>query len=979
MKKYIIIFILSLFVILSTTFLAISGTTLTATNNQEVYDKLLQLNSGDTLFLADGTYKDLKMVITVSGNAQNLITIAAKNAGQVFITGDAKVELKGQYLVLKDLYFKNGNRKASQWGNHKPGLVAIYKSYNRVTGCVFTNFDKINGAYITTSLLNGQIPTNCQIDHCVFTEKTTLDQVINLNNSPEAIKDGSYSGPAMYHRIDHCFFQNPKKEGNAGGAIRIGYYRNDVGRCLIDSNFFRRQDSEAEIITSKSQENIFYANTILDCQGTLNFRHGDKQIALNNFFITSDSQFGYGGMFVWGSNHIIANNYFSLQKTLSARGNAALYFNPGAKASEHALAFNSLVINNLFKDNNGYAINFEPLLERRIEDAATNGLEFFLPYDITFKGNCFIKTKTFNYDLFLGDVSKQIFQNNFSLGISKNYNVNLQSLDENNPVISDSYQSEDISGYTRSTVQNVANIQGIDLNIQEIINGGIKGIPLTWEDVRPKWLMEVPAKVNEVSLAQGQWINELPESKWAYNFTAGTSGSYNTDGAVNSPLFLPIPPSGTSRVFVPNGSGASYLLDVDNNGLEIYPNGSGATKFSAYTIANATEIAAMTMTLTFGRTGVNPPVNNTAFIWSIGYRGASNTIYSNSNSVFTAANSYSNGVGNLFNAIRFLYNSSTDNYAVSYRSFGNTTGVYEVLDGGPLLPDVPYQIEVYCNNSTGSKSYKRGAVQYDITSGSYHLWVTNLNGNTSVRYAIGATNYNIPKSVETSTGGTTGDYSIPVNTALNAFLLQGSANTNGYAKLIINGGMTLAYNASTLPVSLASFTAYKVLQGIRLNWVTASELNNDYFEILRSTDGENFITLTSISGKGTSQNVNKYSYLDVTALNGINYYKLKQVDKNGIATIYDVTVFANIGHNEEYNFSLNFLRDDLVQLQFYNISDGLANISIRNVSGNKIFTKSFESMRGINHIQLQVPAISKGMYVVTLMKNGKSESIKVIK
>lgn len=63
----------------------------------------------------------------------------------------------------------------------------------------------------------------------------------------------------MYHRIDHRFFSNPKKPGNAGGGIRIGYYRKDTGRCIVDSYLFMRQDSEPEIVTSKPQENVYYS------------------------------------------------------------------------------------------------------------------------------------------------------------------------------------------------------------------------------------------------------------------------------------------------------------------------------------------------------------------------------------------------------------------------------------------------------------------------------------------------------------------------------------------------------------------------------------------------------------------------------------------------------------------------------------------------------------------------------------------------
>lgn len=456
---------------------------------KEAYIKVDQLKAGDTLLLKDGIYKDIQLVVKRSGSKEKPIVIAAQNGGKVFFTGDAKVELRGEYLVLKDIYFKDGNRDVTKWKSHGPGLVAIYGSYNRVTGCVFNAFDEANSAYITTSLTEeGKVPKHCRIDHCVFTDKITFDQVINLNNRPKADKESKVLGEAMYHRIDHCFFSNPPKPGNAGGGIRVGYYRNDIGRCLIDSNLFVRQDSEAEIVTSKSQENVYYGNTILNCQGTLNFRHGDKQVALNNFFISTDNKYGYGGMFVWGSQHIIANNYFNLKKTIKARGNAALYLNPGPEGSEHALAFNSLIVNNFFDDNNGYDINFEPLLERRKEFAKEVNAEFKLPYNITIEGNLFASKQGDKHIPFLGNLDKNNLQNNYSFGQMANDKL----FTNVKPTTDGSYNPQSYKGYQLANVKDIKNIEGIDLDIQNLINKGIEGNPLTWNDVRPSWLVEIP-------------------------------------------------------------------------------------------------------------------------------------------------------------------------------------------------------------------------------------------------------------------------------------------------------------------------------------------------------------------------------------------------------------------------------------------------------------------------------------------------------
>ncbi len=464
-------------------------------SNEEIYKAVEGVVPGDTLFLRDGIYRDIQLIVKRSGSAGAPVLLRAENPGKVFFTGNAKVELRGDYLILEGIYFKDGNRNTVEWQSHGPGLVAIYGSHNRVTQCTFDAFDEANSAYITTSLNeDGRVPQHCRIDHCGFFNKITFDQVINLNNNLPRTKNGP-GGPPMYHRVDHCIFSNPKKPGNAGGGIRVGYYRNDTGRCLIDSNLFIRQDSEPEIITSKSRENVYYANTILNCRCTLNLRHGDDQVAINNFFISTDSKFEYGGMFVWGSGHIIADNYFSLQRTIHSRGDAALYFNPGPVASEHAAAFNILVINNFFKNNNGYDINFIPLLERRRQFSDESHLELRLPYDIKLEGNVFYADKKSGFPFFHFDSSMRNnfhWKNNYAFGkdggIFSFRGVNNQSfsVDENcfSPCM-------DIS-YRLSRVASLKDIPGVPLDLKEKVNRGITGVPLTIKDVGPDWINTLP-------------------------------------------------------------------------------------------------------------------------------------------------------------------------------------------------------------------------------------------------------------------------------------------------------------------------------------------------------------------------------------------------------------------------------------------------------------------------------------------------------
>ncbi len=86
---------------------------------------------------------------------------------------------------------------------------------------------------------------------------------------------------------------------------------------------------------------------------------------------------------------------------------------------------------------------------------------------------------------------------------------------------------------------------------------------------------------------------------------------------------------------------------------------------------------------------------------------------------------------------------------------------------------------------------------------------------------------------------------------------------------------------SVLPVEYVSFTAYGEQQGITLSWATASELNNDYFEIQRSVNGTDFQTIGRVDGHGTSYHTIQYSFTDTSPKDGVNYYRLKQYDFDG--------------------------------------------------------------------------------------------------
>jgi hypothetical protein len=101
--------------------------------------------------------------------------------------------------------------------------------------------------------------------------------------------------------------------------------------------------------------------------------------------------------------------------------------------------------------------------------------------------------------------------------------------------------------------------------------------------------------------------------------------------------------------------------------------------------------------------------------------------------------------------------------------------------------------------------------------------------------------------------------------------------------------------ASSLPIKLISFSATRQNNQAQLTFSTATEENNNFFAIERSSNGTDFRTIGKVNGAGTTTSIQNYTFTDETPLSGINYYRLKQVDFDGQFTYSPVVnvVFDN--------------------------------------------------------------------------------------
>ncbi len=122
----------------------------------------------------------------------------------------------------------------------------------------------------------------------------------------------------------------------------------------------------------------------------------------------------------------------------------------------------------------------------------------------------------------------------------------------------------------------------------------------------------------------------------------------------------------------------------------------------------------------------------------------------------------------------------------------------------------------------------------------------------------------------------------------NGFTLTGQTGFSTF----LNLGST--YGNTSLPIELVSFEATAQEKEVALTWVTASELNNDYFTVERSADGSSWEVVLTKQGAGTTTQRTEYNALDSRPLAGLSYYRLKQTDFDGKFSYSSIqSVFMN--------------------------------------------------------------------------------------
>ena len=191
-----------------------------------------------------------------------------------------------------------------------------------------------------------------------------------------------------------------------------------------------------------------------------------------------------------------------------------------------------------------------------------------------------------------------------------------------------------------------------------------------------------------------------------------------------------------------------------------------------------------------------------------------------------------------------------------------------------------------------------------------------------------------------------------------------------------------ASGGNPLPVDLISFNAREENGKVLLDWQTASELNNDFFEVQRSEDGENWMVIGEVEGNGTINEVIEYDYTDTRPLFGSSYYRLRQVDFDGQFE-YSPVQGVNIQHSGrslEVTLYPNPTTGDNINIRLIS-ANRRNNVKLRLIDlSGKMFLNKFVDVEKFAQDQRITPCkeLQKGIYILEVDQNNVVSRHKII-
>jgi len=212
--------------------------------------------------------------------------------------------------------------------------------------------------------------------------------------------------------------------------------------------------------------------------------------------------------------------------------------------------------------------------------------------------------------------------------------------------------------------------------------------------------------------------------------------------------------------------------------------------------------------------------------------------------------------------------------------------------------------------------------------------------------------------------------------------LNPAGNQNGAAFGLfaaLANGTVVSLSPGVVPVELSSFIANVSGTDVTLNWSTATETNNNGFEVQRKLEND-FVTIGFVKGYGTTTEVQNYSFTDSKLSVGNYSYRLKQIDFDGsfeYSSVVNVDLTAPTVFALEQNYPNPFNPSTMIS---YSIpQNSFVTLKVYDIIGNEVATLVNQTQSaGKYDIRFDASSLSNGVYLYSIKTDNFTSTKKMI-
>jgi hypothetical protein len=373
------------------------------------------------------------------------------------------------------------------------------------------------------------------------------------------------------------------------------------------------------------------------------------------------------------------------------------------------------------------------------------------------------------------------------------------------------------------------------------------------------------------------------------------------------------------------------------------------------------------------------PINKLKFLLIICLVGLSSSAFSDNFYSLPSGNGVWTTVGNWSNTLNGPSNGTTPSYS-AMSGQDNVRILSNITLTGNLTVSTNSQLRVFAGTTltiNGTADFQNGSY-VTVDSGAVLTINGNLNNSNNSSGIVVNGTINVNGNV---TGGN-GSSIVSTNGNNGALNVTGTVTLNGtgtvwgsIADCTVSPCNSTA--SSPLPVTLIYFRGVQIGSSVKLDWATASEINNDYFAIEKSANGIMFEEAGKTHGAGNSTSTIYYSFSDARPKTGVTYYRLKQVDYDGTTT-YSKTIAVNL-HTTDFDLQSSHANysNESITVTVNSSYQGKAEYRFTDMLGNIIVSGSLELETGNKEVTVSANRLAQGVYYFTIRNEREAITKKI--